>query len=96
MVQQAMQYIDEAPTIETRIELIETLNTVSAGKVLFRYPFVAVYILFGGISVNIYRFFVKIIYFDISLMLITDICGDRKSSLNQEASKDTRRARANC
>jgi len=34
MVQQAMQYIDEAPTVEARIELIETLNTVSAGKVL--------------------------------------------------------------
>lgn len=33
MVQQAMQYIDDAPTVEARIELIETLNTVSAGKV---------------------------------------------------------------
>lgn len=36
MVQQAMQYIDETPDVETRIELIQTLNTVSAGKVLFR------------------------------------------------------------
>ncbi|KAK5813869.1 26S proteasome non-ATPase regulatory subunit 12 [Gossypium arboreum] len=33
MVQQAMQYIDEAPDLETRIELIKTLNTVSAGKI---------------------------------------------------------------
>ncbi|KAF2293138.1 hypothetical protein GH714_037844 [Hevea brasiliensis] len=33
MVQQAMQYIDETPDLETRIELIKTLNTVSAGKV---------------------------------------------------------------
>lgn len=44
MVQQAMKYIDEAPDVETRIELIETLNTVSAGKVLLSYPFVAVHI----------------------------------------------------
>ena len=33
MVQQAMQYIDETPDIETRIKLIKTLNIVSAGKV---------------------------------------------------------------
>lgn len=33
MVQQAMQYIDETPDIETKIELIKTLNSVSAGKV---------------------------------------------------------------
>ncbi|XP_022747128.1 26S proteasome non-ATPase regulatory subunit 12 homolog A-like isoform X1 [Durio zibethinus] len=33
MVQQAMQYIDETPDIETRIELIKTLNSVSAGKI---------------------------------------------------------------
>lgn len=33
MVQQAMQYIDETPDVETRIELIKTLNSVSAGKV---------------------------------------------------------------
>ncbi|XP_058115680.1 26S proteasome non-ATPase regulatory subunit 12 homolog A-like isoform X2 [Magnolia sinica] len=33
MVQQAMQYIDETPDIEARIELIKTLNTVSAGKI---------------------------------------------------------------
>nr|XP_029121138.1 26S proteasome non-ATPase regulatory subunit 12 homolog A isoform X1 [Elaeis guineensis] len=33
MVQQAMQYIDETPDIDTRIELIKTLNSVSAGKI---------------------------------------------------------------
>ncbi|GAB2293126.1 26S proteasome non-ATPase regulatory subunit 12 A [Dionaea muscipula] len=33
MVQQAIQYIDQAPDLETRIELIKTLNSVSAGKI---------------------------------------------------------------
>ncbi|ONK67909.1 uncharacterized protein A4U43_C05F5060 [Asparagus officinalis] len=33
MVQQAMQYIDKTPDIDTRIELIKTLNNVSAGKI---------------------------------------------------------------
>ncbi|GKC01102.1 26S proteasome non-ATPase regulatory subunit 12 homolog A-like protein, partial [Tanacetum coccineum] len=33
MVQQAMQYIDQTPNIETKIELIKTLNSVSAGKI---------------------------------------------------------------
>ncbi|KAK7350855.1 hypothetical protein VNO77_09860 [Canavalia gladiata] len=33
MVQQAMQYIDETPDLETRIELIKTLNSVSTGKI---------------------------------------------------------------
>jgi 26S proteasome regulatory subunit N5 len=33
MVQQAMQYIDETPDLESRIELIKTLNNVSAGKI---------------------------------------------------------------
>ncbi|KAK8937908.1 hypothetical protein KSP40_PGU003518 [Platanthera guangdongensis] len=33
MVQQAMQYIDETPDIDTRVELIKTLNNVSAGKI---------------------------------------------------------------
>ncbi|KAJ0039476.1 hypothetical protein Pint_27042 [Pistacia integerrima] len=33
MVQQAMRYIDETPDINTRIELIETLNNGSAGKI---------------------------------------------------------------
>ncbi|KAG1346377.1 26S proteasome non-ATPase regulatory subunit 12 [Cocos nucifera] len=33
MVQQAMQYIDETPDVDTRIELIKTLNSVSAGKI---------------------------------------------------------------
>ncbi|XP_047311449.1 26S proteasome non-ATPase regulatory subunit 12 homolog A-like [Impatiens glandulifera] len=32
LVQQAMPYIDETPDIETKIELIKTLNSVSAGK----------------------------------------------------------------
>jgi len=34
MVQQAMQYIDQTPDLDTRIELIKTLNNVSAGKVV--------------------------------------------------------------
>lgn len=33
MVQQAMQYIDKTPDLDTRIELIKTLNNVSAGKI---------------------------------------------------------------
>ncbi|KAK8660272.1 hypothetical protein V6N13_051203 [Hibiscus sabdariffa] len=33
MVRQAMQYIDQTPDIETRVELIKTLNSVSAGKI---------------------------------------------------------------
>ncbi|RVX21316.1 26S proteasome non-ATPase regulatory subunit 12-like A [Vitis vinifera] len=33
MVQQAMQYIDQTPDIESKIELIKTLNNVSAGKI---------------------------------------------------------------
>ncbi|KAF9612229.1 hypothetical protein IFM89_038651 [Coptis chinensis] len=33
MVQQAMQYIDDTPDIEARVELIKTLNSVSAGKI---------------------------------------------------------------
>lgn len=33
MVQQAIQYIDQTPDLETRIELIKTLNSVSAGKI---------------------------------------------------------------
>lgn len=33
MVQQAMQYIDQTPDLDTKIELIKTLNSVSAGKV---------------------------------------------------------------
>jgi len=33
MVQQAMQYIDQTLDIETRIELIKTLNNVAAGKI---------------------------------------------------------------
>eukprot|EP00243_Klebsormidium_subtile_P003291 TRINITY_DN16644_c0_g1_i1.p1 TRINITY_DN16644_c0_g1~~TRINITY_DN16644_c0_g1_i1.p1 ORF type:complete len:477 (+),score=150.55 TRINITY_DN16644_c0_g1_i1:140-1570(+) len=33
MVQRAMAYIDKAPDVETQIELIKTLNTVTAGKI---------------------------------------------------------------
>ncbi|OIT39063.1 26s proteasome non-atpase regulatory subunit 12 -like a, partial [Nicotiana attenuata] len=33
MVQQAMQYIDQTPDLDTKIELIKTLNNVSAGKI---------------------------------------------------------------
>ncbi|KAG0455024.1 hypothetical protein HPP92_023919 [Vanilla planifolia] len=33
MVQQAMHYIDQTPDIDTRVELIKTLNNVSAGKI---------------------------------------------------------------
>ncbi|OWM79854.1 hypothetical protein CDL15_Pgr001497 [Punica granatum] len=33
MVQQAMEYIDQTPDLDTRIELIKTLNAVSAGKI---------------------------------------------------------------
>ncbi|KAL5703503.1 26S proteasome non-ATPase regulatory subunit 12 A [Ranunculus cassubicifolius] len=33
MVQQAMQYIDVTPDLETKVELIKTLNSVSAGKI---------------------------------------------------------------
>jgi hypothetical protein len=33
MVQRAMVYIDKAPDVEAQIELIKTLNTVTAGKV---------------------------------------------------------------
>lgn len=35
MVQQAMQYIDKTPDLDSKIELIKTLNNVSAGKVIF-------------------------------------------------------------
>jgi hypothetical protein len=57
MVQQAMQYIDEAPDVETRIELIETLNTVSAGKVLLL-PVCCCCCLYllGGMNIAIYCF----------------------------------------
>lgn len=33
MVQKAMEYIDLTPDMDTRIELIKTLSSVSAGKV---------------------------------------------------------------
>nr|GFB56290.1 26S proteasome non-ATPase regulatory subunit 12 homolog A-like [Tanacetum cinerariifolium] len=33
MVQKVMQYIDQTPHIETKIELIKILNGVSAGKI---------------------------------------------------------------
>ncbi|EYU24064.1 hypothetical protein ABFS83_12G003700 [Erythranthe nasuta] len=33
MVQQAMLYIDQTPDVDTKIELIKTLNNISAGKI---------------------------------------------------------------
>ncbi|KAL1567960.1 26S proteasome non-ATPase regulatory subunit 12 A [Salvia divinorum] len=33
MVHQAMQYIDKTPDLDSKIELIKTLNSVSAGKI---------------------------------------------------------------
>ncbi|KAG8383424.1 hypothetical protein BUALT_Bualt04G0011400 [Buddleja alternifolia] len=33
MVQQAMQYIDKTPDLDTKIELIKTLNSVTTGKI---------------------------------------------------------------
>lgn len=33
-VQQAMQYVDLSPDLETKIALIKTLNSVAAGKVI--------------------------------------------------------------
>lgn len=39
MVQQALQYIDQTPDLETKIELIKTLNNVSAGKVSVLFVF---------------------------------------------------------
>uniref|UniRef100_A0A803N074 CCHC-type domain-containing protein n=1 Tax=Chenopodium quinoa TaxID=63459 RepID=A0A803N074_CHEQI len=35
MVQQAMGYIDQTPDLDTRIELVKTFNSVSAGKIYF-------------------------------------------------------------
>lgn len=45
MVQQAMQYIDETPDLDTRIELIKTLNNVSAGKVTCADLFYSIFVL---------------------------------------------------
>lgn len=39
MVQQAMQYIDQTPDLDTKIELIKTLNNVSAGKVIHAHKY---------------------------------------------------------
>eukprot|EP00252_Welwitschia_mirabilis_P004341 TRINITY_DN14671_c0_g1_i1.p1 TRINITY_DN14671_c0_g1~~TRINITY_DN14671_c0_g1_i1.p1 ORF type:complete len:145 (-),score=30.64 TRINITY_DN14671_c0_g1_i1:39-473(-) len=39
MVQQAMQYIDGTPDLDTKIELIKTLNNVSTGKARFLFIF---------------------------------------------------------
>lgn len=39
MVHQAMQYIDKTPDLDSKIELIKTLNSVSAGKVNFALSF---------------------------------------------------------
>lgn len=68
MVQQAMQYIDQTPDLDTKIELIKTLNNVSAGKaspVLYLFsciPYLKVPILLYG-----------------SITRPTDICRDRES-----------------
>jgi hypothetical protein len=47
MVQQAMQYIDETPDLDTRVELIKTLNSVSAGKVWLIFTLLLCIYLFG-------------------------------------------------
>lgn len=47
MVQQAALYINDTPDLETRNELIETLNSISAGKVHYS-PY------FGQVNVNVY------------------------------------------
>jgi 26S proteasome regulatory subunit N5 len=33
MVQKAMEYLDKTPSMETKLELIDTLRDVTAGKV---------------------------------------------------------------
>lgn len=44
MIQQAMGYIDQTPDLETKIELIKTLNNVSAGKVITALTLVSIFI----------------------------------------------------
>ena len=73
MVQQAMQYIDETPDVETRIQLIETLNTVSAGKVLLSFLFFCCSYLGRDLPLS-KSLFVSSIYTDVLLMLPTDLC----------------------
>ena len=66
MVQQAMQYIEETPDLETHIELIKTLNNVSAGKVkMFLQPstielLLSVYLLFCLIISMVMQIYVEI------------------------------------
>ena len=55
MVKQCMEYIDETPDLETRIELIKTLNTVSAGKVGFLFCQLRfIFYMFGIVIVRMY------------------------------------------
>lgn len=68
MVQQAMQYIDETPDLEARIELIKTLNTVSAGKV--RITFTSFLMVCNGAVV----FAIDNHYFDLYMRFYVDIC----------------------
>ena len=51
MVQLAMQYIDQTPDIDTKIELIKTLNSVSAGKVIHVQKSVYIYLYFEDFDV---------------------------------------------
>ena len=51
MVQQAMQYIDQTPDIDTKIELIKTLNSVSAGKVIHVLIPIQIYLYFEDLDV---------------------------------------------
>jgi 26S proteasome regulatory subunit N5 len=37
MVQEAMNYIDKTPSKETKVDLIQTLRTVTEGKVMYFY-----------------------------------------------------------
>lgn len=53
MVQQAMQYIDQTPDLDTKIELIKTLNSVSAGKVIHMQN--SIYLYFWGLWFLVYR-----------------------------------------
>ena len=73
MVQQAMQYIDETPDVETRIQLIETLNTVSVEKVLLSFVFFRCSYLGRDLQLS-KSLFVSSIYTDVLLMVPTDLC----------------------
>lgn len=51
MVQQAMQFIDQTPDVDTKIELIKTLNNVSAGKVIHAQKSLPIYLCFVDFDV---------------------------------------------